>query len=93
MVRFIFQRVEKRVGKEENAGDQLFLHFQQCYLLLSYSNVTLSCISLISCLQMHQIYIIMFQILSKKINIPTAINNASPKVHDVVFVFLTKGII
>ena len=27
------------------------------------------------------------------INIPTAINNASPKVHDVVFVFLTKGII
>ena len=25
--------------------------------------------------------------------IPTAINNASPKVHDVVFVFLTKGII
>ena len=23
----------------------------------------------------------------------TAINNASPKVHDVVFVFLTKGII
>ena len=25
--------------------------------------------------------------------IPAAINNASPKVHDVVFAFLTKGII
>ena len=28
-----------------------------------------------------------------KIYIPTAINNASLKVHDVVFVFLTKGVI
>ena len=27
------------------------------------------------------------------VDIPTAINNASPKVHNVVFVFLTKGII
>ena len=30
---------------------------------------------------------------SLPLNIPTAINDASPKVHDVVFVFLTKGII
>ena len=40
-LKFVLERVKNIVGKGENAGNQHFLHFPQCFQQLSVSGVVL----------------------------------------------------